>query len=134
MEAVFWLWDHGSRTRGQPDFKGDGAMLRVRYGLAVVLWGAVAAIAVGQDNLLDELYGRGVHAYNSGKYKDAYALLTEAIDSGSSDPRVYYFRGLSQKSLGRPDEAKEDLKAGAMLEAAAGDRDPNVGRALERVQ
>ena len=71
------------------------------------------SVAFGQDNLLDELYGRGVHAYYSHDYTSAYSALSEAVVSGSKDPRVYYFRALSETKLGRPDEAVEDFRMGA---------------------
>ena len=100
---------------------------------------ALAALGVSipalhaQDNLLDDLYGRGVHAYFSRNYLDAHHLLSDAIVSGSKDPRVYYFRALALNRLGRPDEATTDLVTGASLEFS-GDEPVKVGRALERIQ
>ena len=86
-----------------------------------------------QDTLLDELYGRGVHAYYAHDYQDAFMALSEAVASGSKDPRVYYFRALSESKLGRPDEATDDFKKGAELEVSSSGV-YSVGRSLERVQ
>ncbi len=105
--------------------------------LALCAWLLATANAGGvfaQEDLLSELYGVGVHAYNSGEYRDAYENLSAAVEGGSRDPRVYYFRGLSQAQLGRPEDARLDFAKGAQFEVAGGgDRYP-IGRALERVQ
>lgn len=91
------------------------------------------SVGWSQDQLLDELYGRGVHNYFARNYTQAHTFLTEAIDGGSQDPRVYYFRALAFSKLGRPDEAKADFEKGAAYEVQAGDIYP-IGRSLERVQ
>lgn len=100
---------------------------------ALAVWASCVASCFGQDGLLGELYGRGVHAYFSRNYRQAYELLTEAIRNQTSDPRVYYFRGLALRRLGRPEEAREDFQKGAELELTGGEAYP-VARALERVQ
>lgn len=100
---------------------------------AAAVWVSCVASCLGQDGLLGELYGRGVHAYFSRDYRQAYELLTEAIRNQTNDPRVYYFRGLALRRLGRPDEAREDFQKGAELELTGGEAYP-VARALERVQ
>ena len=41
--------------------------------LTLVFFGAVRVHA--QDDLLEDLYGRGVHAYNSHNYRNAWTLL-----------------------------------------------------------
>src|SRR4029077_10356747 len=102
-----------------------------------LVWGFVllfAAPAAAQNSALGELYGHGVHAYNSGNYVEAYNLLTRAIDSGSEDPRCHYFRGLSYIRLGRGPEARADFAAGAELEMADTDRFYAVSKSLERIQ
>ena len=105
----------------------------VACSFVLAVMGCTIPAAFAQDNLLDDLYGRGVHAYFSHEYQDAHTLLSEAIKSGSRDPRAYYFRGLTFARLGRPEEAKADIKMGSELEAS-GDTPVKVGRALERVQ
>ena len=76
----------------------------VACSFVLAVMGCTIPAAFAQDNLLDDLYGRGVHAYFSHEYQDAYSLLSDAIKSGSRDPRAYYFRGLTFARLGRPEE------------------------------
>ncbi len=89
--------------------------------------------ASAQSNVLAEMYGRGVHSFNSGNYIDAERYLSMAIDGGSKDPRVYFFRGLVFEGSGRPSEARDDYREGARLETIQG-ASSTVGRALARVQ
>lgn len=89
--------------------------------------------AQAQNPALMEAYGRGVHAYYSGRHAEAYDLLTMAIDSGLQDPRAFYFRGIVAAASGRPDEAVSDWEQGADLEAA-GRMFGDIGRSLARVQ
>ena len=49
---------------------------------------------------------------------DAERMLNEVIDEGSQDPRAFYFRGFAKKKLGRTEDAKDDFRHGAELEAA----------------
>lgn len=103
----------------------------------LMTWGIVLTLslqAFGQFDALNELYGNGVHAYNGGNYTEAYKEFTRAIDNGSTDPRVFYYRGLSYLRLGRPQEARSDFAEGAKLEMADSDRFYNVSKSLERVQ
>ena len=90
--------------------------------------------ASAQNAPLDQLYGDGVHAYFGGNFRSAFDILTFAAESGSTDPRIYYFRGLSQLRLGREPDAALDFARGAKLETADGARYHDVSRALERVQ
>lgn len=111
-------------------------MLR-KYSVGIVTLVTLACFAItlrAQDTLLQELYGRGVHAFFSGQYEQAHDLFTLAIDQGSQDPRVYYFRGLTYSRTGRPDEAESDFKEGARLEASGAAIQLDIGRALQRVQ
>ncbi len=87
-----------------------------------------------QEALYGQLYGLGVHSYYSQDYSGAYEHLTDAIKSGSHDPRAYYFRGLSYLRLGREEEARMDFDKGAELEADPQTSSFNVPRALERIQ
>jgi tetratricopeptide (TPR) repeat protein len=108
---------------------------KIVMGLAAVVIAASTTNHVqAQDSLLAELYGQGVHAFFAGNYSQSHDLLTMAIDSGSLDPRAYYFRGLAYGRLGRPDEAVIDQKKGAELEASGKTRVYPVGRSLQRVQ
>jgi hypothetical protein len=78
-------------------------------------------------------YGRGVHAYFDGQDHAAEKLLSQAIESNPNDPRAYYFRAMSRLRLGQKHEARQDMLAGATVEARAPARYA-VGTALERVQ
>ncbi len=79
-------------------------------------------------------YGRGVHAYFSNRMTQAEQLLSQVIEVGTTDPRVYYFRSMVRLQTGRQYEAEEDMKVGAAYEA----RDPgsrhSIGLALQRIQ
>jgi len=87
--------------------------------------------ASAQSSVLTELYGQGVHKYFSCDYFAAEPLLSQAIDSGSKDPRAYYFRGLAREMNGGGGDI--DFEEGARLEAA-GSVGVNVGVALTRIQ
>jgi len=107
------------------------------FALAVAggLMSLSAALAVAQDSaVLDDLYGRGVHAYFSRDSVTAVKLLAEAIDNGSRDPRAYYFRGLALRNLGREEDAALDFKQGATLEQSGDTTLLVVSKSLERVQ
>jgi len=104
----------------------------------VLLAGALASSCAGslfaQDAVLQQKYGRGVHAYFAGDAVAAYEQLTSAIQGGSKDPRAYYFRGLAYLKLGRPQEAAVDFQKGAELESSDVNKFYNVAKSLERVQ
>ncbi|MGB7325606.1 MAG: hypothetical protein WBD31_12100 [Rubripirellula sp.] len=89
--------------------------------------------AQGQDAVLAEFYGQGVHAYHAGKTTEAYELLSMAINNGSKDPRAYYFRGIVASASGRGYEADSDWQQGADLEAR-GEGSGSIGAALSRFQ
>ena len=105
----------------------------IRWGACVVLV-ATAQIAVAQDDLIGELYGRGVHAFYSRDFEEAHKQLTASIEQGSRDPRCFYFRGLAYARLGRPEESAADIKQGAALELANTEQLHGVSVALQRVQ
>jgi hypothetical protein len=103
--------------------------------LAALAVGLMSLSAVAQDaSVLDDLYGRGVHAYNSRDSRKAVELLTEAIDSGSQDARAFYYRGLALRNLGREEDAALDFQAGAKMEQAGPELVDIVSKSLERVQ
>jgi len=94
---------------------------------------ANSASAQNQTAILAETYGQGVHAYNSGRPSDALKFFSLAIDNGSRDSRVYYYRGIVNYVSGRPEEAETDWQAGAVIEALGGPN-PSIGRSLARFQ
>ncbi|MDA7979253.1 MAG: tetratricopeptide repeat protein [Pirellulales bacterium] len=83
---------------------------------------------------LAQIYGLGVHAYFAGKYAEAEAVLTTAVDGDSRDPRVYYFRGLARLHQGNKEGATADFKTGAQIEASPNRSPVNVNQALMRIQ
>lgn len=106
-------------------------------GVFAVVVGTVLGAAPtshAQDVVLNQMYGVGVHSYFSGNYPQAMSDLTTVIDAGSSDPRAFYFRGLAAMRLRMNDNAEQDFRRGAELEAKSFDRFYPVSRSLERVQ
>jgi tetratricopeptide (TPR) repeat protein len=97
----------------------------------VLLWaGSLSA----DDAVLSQMYGSGVHTYFSGDYVEAYEHLTSAIEAGSTDPRCYYFRGLTYVKLGREADAEIDFAKGAELESRDLAEFYDVSRSLGRIQ
>jgi hypothetical protein len=106
-------------------------------GIVLLVGGLASLWAVSssaQDAVLGQQFGLGAHAYFSGDYQKAGEHLTSAIQGGSQDPRVYYFRGLSSLQLGRRQEAVQDFKRGSSLESRDANRFFFVSKSLERVQ
>jgi hypothetical protein len=104
------------------------------FTFAVVSIGAIGTeSASGQNAILAEMYGRGVHAYYAGLSDEANQFLTMAIDNGIQDPRAYYFRGMVAEKAGQPDQAASDWTTGAEMEAS-GRTNPSIGRSLARFQ
>ena len=60
--------------------------------------GLLQSPSFAQFGALDELYGEGVHRYFSADLNGADQILTQVVDSGSQDPRAYYFRGSGSPS------------------------------------
>jgi hypothetical protein len=92
-----------------------------------------ANVASAQDVLVD-LYGKGVHQYFAGCYMPAIENFSSSIDNGSKDPRNYYFRGLARARMGMCDAATDDWENGARVEMEDANGLFAVGRALERIQ
>ncbi len=109
-------------------------MMRYSLVMAGLLTAAACTFAAAQEAVLAQLYGQGVHAYFAQDFVKAHELLSSAIDRGTNDPRVYYFRGLALQRLGRPEDAAADFSAGADREAKDLNKFYNVSKALERVQ
>lgn len=78
-------------------------------------------------------YGAGVHAFHALDFQESHRALSAAIEAGSDDPRVFYYRGLAAMKLGRLEEADADFADGATREAAGGSTRA-ISRSLERVQ
>lgn len=102
--------------------------------LAVVMLGTVSRDQVNGQDILDDLYGQGVHAYYEGDYSASAQWLGQAIAQGTQDPRVYYFRGLAQLQMGHQTQAKNDFAKGAEIETAGTERYYPIAESLSRVQ
>ena len=109
------------------------SVLTAALAFAFLSHAAFTESASGQNAILAEMYGRGVHAYFAGQMEDANTYLTMAIDNGIQDPRAYYFRGMVSDLDGHADKADADWKVGAEMEAS-GRTNPAVGRSLSRFQ
>ena len=100
-----------------------------------ILWVANGnAVMAQEDEILNRLYGNGVHAYKRGDYIQAHRWLSEAIDSGNRDPRTRYFRGLAYLKLGRPEQASNDFDKAAAREVGDGNLAKLVDQSLVTVQ
>lgn len=100
-----------------------------------MLWVANGnAVMAQEDEILDRLYGNGVHAYKRGDYVEAHRWLSEAIDTGNRDPRTLYFRGLAYLKLGRPEQASSDFDKAAKSEVGDGNLTKLVDQSLITVQ
>ncbi|MFP6575169.1 MAG: hypothetical protein VB912_08465, partial [Pirellulaceae bacterium] len=108
--------------------------LLVQIGLAMSIALTAGTLQAQQDELLADLYGRGVHAYFQGELNTAHRFFSDAIEQKIQDPRCYYFRGATYTRLGRPDQATKDFQAGALLEARDIQNVYPVNRSLQRVQ
>ena len=125
---------HGQRGESRGRFVA-GFAITAACVAAGGLWLPVAHAAVPtiESLALSATYGDAVHAYFAGDYQRAYDDLSQVVEAGTIDPRVYYFRGLASRKLGRLDEAEADFTTGATHEAEGTGSWP-VARSLERVQ
>src|SRR5207244_12369381 len=73
---------------------GASYMARFLMSITAAFVALSAATCLGQDAMLEELYGRGVHAFFAGNIRGSFDSLNAAIQSGSRDPRAFYYRGL----------------------------------------
>ena len=86
-----------------------------------------------KDRALEQLSADGKEAFLTGRNEVAVQLLDVAESNGSTDPRVYYFRGLAKQQLGLSDDAAIDFKRAIGLELHPANR-IDVDLALESVQ
>ncbi|GEM_PF-5878321 len=84
--------------------------------------------------VLEELFSTGTHAYYAGEYRRAYELLSEAIEGGLADARVFYMRGVVLHALGRPEQGERDFRRGAELEVRQQAEPQDINGFLSRVQ
>ncbi|MFM7205095.1 MAG: hypothetical protein ACKO4T_00280 [Planctomycetaceae bacterium] len=113
-------------------YRPGQAVQRLALGVAGLFF-LSAACPAGDHPELARAYGSGVHSYFAGDYQRAYEDLSQAVDGGTHDPRVWYYRGLAALKLNRTDEAEADFTEGARRERDGSGSWP-VARSLERVQ
>lgn len=95
--------------------------------------GIVLTIAVSAQAQQPNPYGQAVTAYNSGDYAAVEETLGALIEDGTTDARIYYYRGMARFADGKQDDARADFAEGARLEADGRSRE-TISRSLERVQ
>ena len=78
--------------------------LLVQIGLAMSIALTAGTLQAQQDELLADLYGRGVHAYFEGELNTAHKFFSDDIEQKTQDPRCYYFSGATYTRLGRPQQ------------------------------
>lgn len=81
----------------------------MRTVLVVVL---ISGVVMAQDDLQDvlqELFGKGLNAFNKGKYSEAVELYSRALALDSGSTNVRYNRAAAYMRMGRYGEAKTDL-------------------------
>lgn len=81
----------------------------MRIGLLLFL---LSTVALAQDDLQDvlqELFGKGLNAFNKGQYPEAVELYSRAIALDSISTNVRFNRAAAYMRMGRYGEAKDDL-------------------------
>ena len=106
-------------------------MVRTTFFLAALF--GCAAHAVGQNPYVMTIYGDGVHAFFDHRHDDARQQFDKAINNGSRDPRVYYFRAMTFMQQGNVGAAENDIRTGAAFELR-GLGTFDIGMALNRIQ
>lgn len=86
-----------------------------------------------QTMLHDKVYAEALEAFWRQDYARSKDLLSQQINMGVDDPRLFYFRGLANGKLGIKAEAVSDIENAAMLEFSVRTR-VDIGSALERIQ
>ena len=107
------------------------------FAMLILGWSAISAqelTASEREGRSIELYSKGVHAYFDGDYAEALKNLNGAAKLESTDPRVFYFRGLTRYEMGEMEAAKKDFVTAAEMEIAGLPQYYPVNRSLERIQ
>lgn len=83
--------------------------------------------------LANEVFGRGVHLYWQGDYKNALQQFQLGVQLNTEDARLWYFKGFCELALGRKSEAEKSIVTAIVLHEKTLDK-REIARALERVQ
>lgn len=95
----------------------------------------VSGQVFSKENQAELLYGKGVHAFFDGDYRESLQLLGQVEKLGSEDPRPYYFMALAYHRMKQDDKADEFFRKAARFEwVGQAMRDYKVSDALRRIQ
>lgn len=91
--------------------------------------------AFDKSNQAEVLYGKGVHAFFEGNYRETVDFVKQVDKIGTSDPRPFFFMGLALHRLGQEQAAGVVLKKAAEMEwSGRTDQYYNVSEAIRRIQ
>ena len=113
------------------------AAIALSLSTALLGWSSLSAqegLAAEKEMSEAELYGKGVHAYFDGSYDTAIRMFDTAVENGTTDPRVLYFRGLTKFEQEQVEGAREDFLSAARMELAGTPQYYPINRSLERIQ
>ena len=90
----------------------------------------LSSASAAEPSAADQM-AAAVESWRIGDLDGAQGQLTQMIEAGTRDARVYYYRALISEQLGS--DSEQDLRAAAKLEAES-TATRLVNRALENVQ
>jgi Flp pilus assembly protein TadD len=76
---------------------------------------ALPSVCAGANVRSEALYARGLIAFNSGEWNEAYRLFDEAVQADSTDAVALYYRGLTQARRGASAFAIQDMEQAIKL-------------------
>jgi len=83
----------------------------------------------------ERIYGRGVHAFFDRNYELAIAILSQAEEIDTEDPRPFYFLGLAHMRQENTEKAEQYFRKAAQLEfGGRALRNYPVSESLRRIQ
>ena len=105
------------------------------FAILLIMLLAGSRIVVAQSRTdAEQFYSSGVQAFNSQRYAEAIGFFNKIADSGTQDPRAFFFRGLSWSRLGHAMAATADFETAARMELTVAGQSYSVPKALERIQ
>ncbi|MDR1485197.1 MAG: hypothetical protein LBT09_10280 [Planctomycetaceae bacterium] len=111
----------------------------VMVGVLFFICSGLAEIAADEFTIINEseiLYGKGVHAFFDGNYKEAIEIFNKVEYLASEDPRPYFFAAIARYRLDADSaDADKYFKKAAKLELEGRSfREYDVSDALRRIQ
>ncbi len=83
--------------------------------LAVLAAVALPSVSARANVRSEAFYARGLIAFNSGEWNEAYRLFNEAVQADSTDAVALYYRGLTQARRGASAFAIQDMEQAIKL-------------------